>query len=434
MKTAAKDGDQKGGASTRSAVVRLSNAIALEPFLGNLEFLTNMGLAARGKLENGIAQSEIQRSFYTYTITVDLDRVGIDGEVQITGEEKADRVKTLLDTVQYLYRDIKGRRENLSPLFAIGGRYERRNPFFENRIRIENDQINVETLAELLEDDAIRTHTFTGVVTGTFDNENEIRGKLSGESVGAAFRHLKEEVEQYYEKAIRVQCFQNLVNYRKPSSFIIKETFPLPPYSTVLGMIHAACGYQEFHPMKLCIQGTNSGMVSELYTRYSFSSGTKYEEGRHQLCVDGKYGVFRGIANVELVCDNHMVIHIIPAEEDFAHVYQSLLYPGRYLSLGRYEDLLDIERVDIVKIHQEEEVDLKRDMYIPVAMAETLGIEKSRMTVYHLTKEYEITKQGLRRWKKENGRVHAFYYPAGNTLGQGAYVDDFEEDAALVFC
>ena len=73
-------------------------------------------------------------------------------------------------------------------------------------------------------------------------------------------------------------------------------------------------------------------------------------------------------------------------------------------------------------------------MYIPVAMAETLGIENSRMTVNHLTKEYEITKQGLRRWKKENGRVNAFYYPAGNTLGQGAYVDDFEEDAALVFC
>ena len=73
------------------------------------------------------------------------------------------------------------------------------------------------------------------------------------------------------ERAIRVKCFQNLVNYKKPSSFIIKETFPLPPYSTVLGMIHAACGYTEFHPMKLCIQGTNSGTVSELYTRYSFS-------------------------------------------------------------------------------------------------------------------------------------------------------------------
>ena len=69
------------------------------------------------------------------------------------------------------------------------------------------------------------------------------------------------------EKAIRVQCFQNLVNYRKPSSFIIKETFPIPPYSTVLGMIPEPSKNQEFQTMKLSIQGTNSGMVSELYTR-----------------------------------------------------------------------------------------------------------------------------------------------------------------------
>lgn len=81
-------------------------------------------------------------------------------------------------------------------------------------------------------------------------------------------------------KAIRVECFQNLVNYRKPSSFIIKETFPLPPYSTVLGMIHAACGFTTFHPMELSIQGKNKGTISELYTRYSFSAGVKFEEGR----------------------------------------------------------------------------------------------------------------------------------------------------------
>lgn len=236
------------------------------------------------------------------------------------------------------------------------------------------------------------------------------------------------------ERAIRVKCFQNLVNYKKPSSFIIKETFPLPPYSTVLGMIHAACGYTEFHPMKLCIQGTNSGTVSELYTRYSFSAGTKYEEGRHQICVeDGeRYGIFRGIANVELVCDNDMVIHVIPEEDDFEKVYNSLKYPPRYLSLGRYEDLLDIERVDIVNIHQEDEVEIKRDMYIPVSYGIELG--DRRGTIYNLTKEYEITKQGLRRWKKENGRVKAYYCSAKTSIGEGAYVDDFEKDAALIFC
>ena len=51
-------------ASTRSAVVRLSNAISLEPYQSDLEFLTNMGMAKRGNLGNAIAQSEVQRSYY----------------------------------------------------------------------------------------------------------------------------------------------------------------------------------------------------------------------------------------------------------------------------------------------------------------------------------------------------------------------------------
>ena len=63
-----------------------------------------MGLAQRQNLENGIAQSEIHRSYYSYTISIDLDRIGVDVEIEVSQEEKASRVKELLDTVQYLYR------------------------------------------------------------------------------------------------------------------------------------------------------------------------------------------------------------------------------------------------------------------------------------------------------------------------------------------
>ena len=216
MKTTAKGDEQKGGAATRSAVARLSNAIALEPFQGNLEFLTNMGLAVRGNLENGIAQSEVHRSYYAYTMSIDLDRVGIDGEIDIDKEEKAERVKILLDTMQYLYRDIaervkilldtmqylyrdiKGRRENLSPLFVIGGRYSRKNPFFENRVKVDDNKINVETLQELIKDNELAGYTFTGITSGIFDNEKIIREELKAESVGTVFKHLKEEVNLYY--------------------------------------------------------------------------------------------------------------------------------------------------------------------------------------------------------------------------------------------
>lgn len=234
------------------------------------------------------------------------------------------------------------------------------------------------------------------------------------------------------EKAIRLQCFQNLANYRKPSSIIIKETYPLPPYSTVLGMIHAACGFTDFHSMKISIQGTNKGTVSELYTRYSFQSGQKYEEGRHQICVeDGgqKYGIFKGIANVELVCENRMVIHIVPDEEDFEMVYQALKYPPRYLSLGRYEDLLDVERVDVVNLREEDEAEAKMDIYVPVDSE--MDIEVGSATIYTLTKEYEISKQGLRRWKKSGGKIKSYYLPAGFTLGN-VYMDDFEDGETIV--
>lgn len=199
MKTSSKEAESKGGASTRSAVVRLSNAIALEPYQSDLEFLTNMGMAKRQNLDNGIAQSEIHRSYYTYTVTIDLDRIGIDNEINIPNTEKAVRVKDFLDAVQYLYRDIKGRRENLSPVFAIGGVYQRKNPFFENRINVKENKIVEKTLEEIINDSSdVKENTVAGVTSGIFANDEDLKQKLNVKSVGSVFEHLKKEVDAYY--------------------------------------------------------------------------------------------------------------------------------------------------------------------------------------------------------------------------------------------
>ena len=138
---------------------------------------------------------------------------------------------------------------------------------------------------------------------------------------------------------------------------------------------------------------------------------------------------------MELVCENHMVIHIIPEEEDFDKVYHSLKYPNKYLSLGRYEDLLDVESVDIVNIFKRKKVATKRNIYIPVETQTLEGVKiigNENTTIFNLTKEYEITKQGLRRWKRENGRIKAYYISDKKILTE-AYVDDVEQDAAIVF-
>ena len=174
----------------------------VEPYQGELEFLTNMGLAKRQNLGNAIAQSEIHRAYYTYTLSIDLDRVGEDGDISISSEQKKERVDALLDVVQYLYRDIKGRRENLSPLFVIGGNYARKNPFFENCVRIKNNSINTGAFLDVLQgDDSIKDNTVVGVVSDIFDNDAELKEKMHAVTVAKAFSQLKEKVSEYYDES-----------------------------------------------------------------------------------------------------------------------------------------------------------------------------------------------------------------------------------------
>ena len=198
MKTKEKDEKDSKGAQTRNAVARLSNAISLEEFKDDMDFLTNMGLANRIENQNNsIAQSEIHKSYYSYTVTIDLDRVGIDGEIEIAEEEKKNRVTQLLKVIQYLYRDIKGRRENLAPVFVIGGIYDRKNPFFENRVKVVQNVLNIQTLQEIIEaDEEIKANTKVGYLNGTFENENDIQDILQAVTVGEFFKNLIQKVEE----------------------------------------------------------------------------------------------------------------------------------------------------------------------------------------------------------------------------------------------
>lgn len=195
---------------TRAAVVRLSNAVALETFNADLDFLTNKGLLDRynenaDKKKDGgnIAQSEIQKSYYAYTIAVDLDKVGIDknDNVEVSNDVKSERIIKLLDAVKFLYRDIKGRRENLSPIFAIGGVYEIKNPFFENRVISKNNRVNIETIESVLNlDERVKNNTKVGLIDGIFANSTEIKEKLGAKDISNFFEEIKKEVKAYYKE------------------------------------------------------------------------------------------------------------------------------------------------------------------------------------------------------------------------------------------
>jgi len=187
----------------RSAKVRVSNAVSLEPYRGDLDFLTNKGLADRIHSNMNIAQSEIHHAYYRYTIVIDLDQIGIDdGDpnniITIDDTEKSRRVQKLLDTVAMLYRDIRGRREDLKPIFAIGGVYSRKNPFFHNLIEMKKDTLEVDQIVEGIFDE-IKKETKVGLVKGKFENSQTIQETLKTVSIPEFFSFLKEQVREYYE-------------------------------------------------------------------------------------------------------------------------------------------------------------------------------------------------------------------------------------------
>ena len=194
----------------RSAIVRLSNAVSLETFKGDLEFLTNKGLVDRidrnEKVFPNIAQAEIHKSYYKYTVTIDLDKIGIDelDEIEIENEEKARRVNKLLDTISLLYRDIRGRREDLKPLFIIGGVYDIKNPFFENVVDVRNNKILVEKLTSGIYD-FIENDTAAGIVKEQFENDTELETELAKKNIKVLnvpefFKQLKNKIDEYYKK------------------------------------------------------------------------------------------------------------------------------------------------------------------------------------------------------------------------------------------
>ena len=222
-------------------------------------------------------------------------------------------------------------------------------------------------------------------------------------------------------RAVRLKLEQELVNYKVPTSFQLKETYPLPPYSTVSGMVHSLCRYNEYKPLKISVQGKYLSKVNDLYTRYEFKPGMTYEAGRHQLEVSG-FGISRGVATCELLTEVELLIHVIPEDQSLVEeIERAFLYPIEFPSLGRREDIAVIKEVKAVNIidkilEEDIELDNNYSAYIPENLLENRTIRligegkadtETRGTRYSINKCYEIINYGtaktpklFRKWEK----------------------------------
>ena len=165
-----------GDRKIRRSSFYLTDAISFYPFVNETRFHNNLYLAQTYAKENGINiqekaanaglmpyQYEYDKSLKRYSITIDLDKVGIDEnyDTKASKEERAYRVKALLNAIKNLSLVVRGNMDNAEPIFVVGGIGERKTHYFEN--------------------------------------EKEIEAELNAGSIEEFFASLSKEVDEYYE-------------------------------------------------------------------------------------------------------------------------------------------------------------------------------------------------------------------------------------------
>lgn len=196
-------------------------------------------------------------------------------------------------------------------------------------------------------------------------------------------------------KAIRFEGYMETAQFRIPQwSGSHELTYPLPPCSTVIGMIHALCGWKEYHKMDVSISGSSS-FCSSLEHRWKGGvvSPKESEEFCKRFpvraeCQGGYVGWVSSITECNFLVDLKLRIHVLLKNEaELTDIHNVLCYPPVFPSLGRHSDLLRLDSVRIVEISDCKCMlqELKGDMPIFVPQQENIS-----GTLYSLHKDYHI--------------------------------------------
>lgn len=226
-------------------------------------------------------------------------------------------------------------------------------------------------------------------------------------------------------RLLRLKLFQETACYQKPFAFKVGETYPLAPFSTVKGLLHAVLNAKEYITMNISIQGSSESMMIDYATKYMYKKIT----ADMPLNLDGlrialePQDVTSMPMYVHLLYNVQHIIHV-QAEEDILNtLYERFNAPTQTLSLGRWEDLVRVDEVCFVEVQErEEKLKIPHDIYIPREVAEefrALRSDSVAKTYYRLPRKYEIV-NNKRNWDY----THVFFVMANQSLKKNIPFDD----------
>jgi len=196
------------------------------------------------------------------------------------------------------------------------------------------------------------------------------------------------------------------------TSFSLKgiETYPLPPYSTIIGLLYTALGRKwEGEEFSVSVQGNYEAIFRD-YIRFR-----KYNRKDKELQVLP--------LEVPRLYNLQCVVHVLAEEKLIEEFKDALQKPKAYLFLGGGEYPVLIKNPRKVEVKEEEvELEIKRSAFVPedkICFFDQTGIP------FRLPSFYEEGEEKIYRWEQ-------VYFLPKFSIVEGRLLVDREGDVVWV--
>src|SRR5664280_3636839 len=218
-------------------------------------------------------------------------------------------------------------------------------------------------------------------------------------------------------KALKISMYQSMAAFKKPNIDRVGETYPLPPFATIKGFLHAMLNADTLINFKIAIAGTSEGSVFDIQTYQKISES---KGGRNVNKVNNGY-LNKEAMEKTMLSDLNLEVYVKADGATLERLKIALEEPTRYPSLGRYEDLVLLKQVKFVNLRKVKDtwngIPINIPCYVPLTVARSSGLHGIK---YALKTTYEV-KDNLRAWKTTE-----VIYVTNGRMKQEVYVDKTE--------
>lgn len=198
-------------------------------------------------------------------------------------------------------------------------------------------------------------------------------------------------------RLLLIHCTQPFAQYRNPFTFFYAQTFPLPPKSTIVGMLQNATNryYDEtFWDLEISVHG---GFESTFWSYSSMIKGEVYfENGKLWNKPKGTplplYGNYKTSQRTPVIMQELYNGHLwifIRDRNGFPYwdeLIQAITIPNKVLCLGRTEDIIFIRNVKEGQAIQQNSETIKKNLWVhyPTYLKDDIPLKNKKYPVYSI--------------------------------------------------